>query len=140
MKHSARRGACGPQVVYTRSNIVTATALLWLALHSLHFGKALHTRATSVNRAPARARATAAAGERAHGEPRHRVRLVQGGRDGECLATQHGARVHGLASLLPDGPQGQRISTRRERLGFVRQAMALHARASLRINQTAARP
>ena len=128
-------------MVYTRSNIVTAIALLWLALHSLHslhFGMALHTRATSATRAPARA--TAAAGERAHGEPRHRVRVVHGGRDDECLATQHGARVQGLASLLQDGPQGQCISTRRERLGFVRQAMALHARASLRLNQPATRP
>ena len=80
---------------------------------------------------PARFEQVMGAGERAHGELRHLVRLVHGGPDDEGLATMHWAQVHGLASLLLDGPLGQRISSRRDRLAFVRQAMALHARASL---------
>jgi AcrR family transcriptional regulator len=72
-----------------------------------------------------------AAGDRAHGELRHLVRLVHGGPDDDSLAMLHWAQVHGLASLLLDGPLGQQLSSRRDRLAFVRQAMALHARASL---------
>jgi AcrR family transcriptional regulator len=72
-----------------------------------------------------------AAGERAHGELRQLVRLVHGGGDEEALATWHWAQVHGLASLLLDGPLGQHVLSRRERLAFVHQAMTLHARLAL---------
>ena len=80
---------------------------------------------------PARFAQVLNSGERAHGELRHLVRLVHGGPDDDSLAMLHWAQVHGLASLLLDGPLGQQLSSRRDRLAFVRQAMALHARASL---------
>jgi AcrR family transcriptional regulator len=80
---------------------------------------------------PARFAHVVDAGERAHVELRHLVRLVHGGPDDESLAMLHWAQVHGLASLLLDGPLGQQLSSRRDRLAFVRQAMSLHARASL---------
>jgi AcrR family transcriptional regulator len=69
-----------------------------------------------------------AAGDRAHGELRHLVRLVHGGSDDPALASLHWAQVHGLASLLLDGPLGHRLPSRRERLACAREATALHAR------------
>jgi AcrR family transcriptional regulator len=80
---------------------------------------------------PARFPQVQAAGDRAHAELRHLVRLTNDSQDDEGLATLHWAQVHGLASLLLDGPLGQQISSRRDRTGFVRQAMALHAAATL---------
>ena len=74
-----------------------------------------------------------AAGERAHAELMHLVRLVHGGADDVNLAALHWAQVHGLAGLLLDGPLGQQFPSRRERLGFVRDAVALHARRVLGI-------
>lgn len=68
------------------------------------------------------------AGDRAHGELMHLVRLVHGGSQDPALAALHWAQVHGLAGLLLDGPLGQRLPTRRERLAFAREATALHAR------------
>ena len=71
-----------------------------------------------------------AAGERAHGELLHLVRLVHGSQnvqDDQALAALHWAQVHGLACLLLDGPFGQQLPSRRERLAFVRDAVALHA-------------
>ena len=72
-----------------------------------------------------------AAGERAHAELMHLVRLVHGGEDDASLAALHWAQVHGLAGLLLDGPMGQQFPGRRERLRFVRDAVALHARRVL---------
>lgn len=72
-----------------------------------------------------------AAGERAHAELMHLVRLVHGGQDDASLAALHWAQVHGLACLLLDGPLGQQLPGRRERLAFVRDAVALHARQVL---------
>lgn len=73
---------------------------------------------------------TQAAGQRARGELLHLVRLLHGGETGpadEALATLHWAQVHGLACLLLDGPLGEKMQSRRERLAFVRGAVALHA-------------
>lgn len=72
-----------------------------------------------------------AAGERALGELMHLVRLVHGGADDPALAALHWAQVHGLAGLLLDGPLGQQMPGRRERLAFLREAAALHARCVL---------
>lgn len=72
-----------------------------------------------------------AAGERAHAELMHLVRLVHGGADDPALAAMHWAQVHGLAGLLLDGPLGPQFPGRRERLAFVREAAALHARCVL---------
>lgn len=68
------------------------------------------------------------AGDRAHGELLHMVRLVHGGAEDAGLAAMHWAQVHGLAGLLLDGPLGQQLPGRRERLAFVREAAALYAR------------
>jgi len=68
------------------------------------------------------------AGARAHGELLHLVRLAHGGTDDPALAAMHWAQVHGLAGLLLDGPLGQQLATRRERLAFLREATALYAR------------
>jgi AcrR family transcriptional regulator len=69
-----------------------------------------------------------AAADRAHGELMHLVRLVHGGSDDAALAHLHWAQVHGLSCLLLDGPLGQQLPSRRERLAFLRQALELHAR------------
>ena len=55
-----------------------------------------------------------AAGQRAHRELMHLVRLV-----------------HGLAVLLLDGPLGQQLAGRRERMAFLRQAADLYATRAL---------
>lgn len=71
-----------------------------------------------------------AAGERAHGELMNLVRLVHGSHaaPGDAsLAALHWAQVHGLACLLLDGPLGQQLPSRRERLAFVRDAVTLYA-------------
>lgn len=68
------------------------------------------------------------AGARAHAELLHLVRLVHGGSDDPALAAMHWAQVHGLAGLLLDGPLGQHMPSRRERLAFVREAAARYAR------------
>ena len=73
---------------------------------------------------------TQAAAQRAHGELRQLVRLVHGSQNGpgdEALAALHWAQVHGLACLLLDGPLGLQLPSRREKLAFVRDAVALHA-------------
>ena len=72
-----------------------------------------------------------AAGERAHAELMHLVRLVHGGVDDPGLAAMHWAQVHGLASLLVDGPLGQHLPGQPERLAFAREATALYAQQGL---------
>lgn len=72
-----------------------------------------------------------AAGQRAHGELMHLVRLVHGGHDDPALAAMHWAQVHGLAVLLLDGPLGQQMAGRRERMAFLRQAADLYATRAL---------
>ena len=72
-----------------------------------------------------------AAGERAHAELMHLVRLVHGGVDDPALAAMHWAQVHGLASLLVDGPLGQHLPGQPERLAFAREATALYAQQVL---------
>jgi AcrR family transcriptional regulator len=67
------------------------------------------------------------AGQRAHAELLHLVRLVHGGSDDPALAAMHWAQVHGLAGLLLDGPLGQHLPSRRERLAFVREAATRYA-------------
>ena len=72
-----------------------------------------------------------AAGERAHAELMHLVRLVHGGVDDPALAAMHWAQVHGLAGLLVDGPLGQHLPGQPERLAFAREATALYAQQVL---------
>ena len=75
-----------------------------------------------------------AAGERAQGELMNLVRLVHGSQAAPAdarLAALHWAQAHGLACLLLDGPLGQQLRSRRERLAFVRDAVTLHAQRVL---------
>lgn len=71
-----------------------------------------------------------AAGRRAYAELLAMVSAAHGAAD-DTLAALHWAQVHGLAGLLLDGPLGQQLPGRRERLAFVRDALARHARLSL---------
>ena len=71
------------------------------------------------------------AGTRAHGELLHLVRLMHGEPVDDTVAAVVWAQVHGLAMLLLDGPLGQRLGARRERLAYVRGALTLFARHML---------
>ena len=62
------------------------------------------------------------AGQRAHGQLLELVRLIKGDPVDEILASVIWSQVHGLATLLLDGPLGQQLPTRAARLAFVRQA------------------
>lgn len=62
------------------------------------------------------------AGQRAHGELLQLVRLIKGDPVDELLASVVWSQVHGLATLLLDGPLGQQLPSRTARLAFVRQA------------------
>ncbi len=62
------------------------------------------------------------AGQRAHGELLQLVRLIKGDPVDELLASVIWSQVHGLATLLLDGPLGQQLPSRAAKLAFVRQA------------------
>jgi AcrR family transcriptional regulator len=62
------------------------------------------------------------AGQRARGELLELVRLIKGEPVDELLASVVWSQVHGLATLLLDGPLGMRLPSRAARMGFVRQA------------------
>ena len=71
------------------------------------------------------------AGKRAHGELLELVRLIKGDPVDEMLASVVWSQVHGLATLLLDGPLGQQLPSRAARLAFVRQAQLRFAQQVL---------
>lgn len=71
------------------------------------------------------------AGQRAHGELLQLVRLIKGDPVDELLASVIWSQVHGLATLLLDGPLGQQLPSRAARLTFVRQAQTRFAQQLL---------
>ena len=71
------------------------------------------------------------ASERALGELERMVRLMHVGVHSDALASTYWAQVHGLACLMIDGPLGQRLPRRRERLAHLRESLALFADAML---------
>ena len=76
---------------------------------------------------PARFELALLAGQRAHGELLQLVRLIKGDPVDELLASVIWSQVHGLATLLLDGPLGQKLPSRAARLTFVRQAQTRFA-------------
>ena len=72
------------------------------------------------------------AGHRAHGELLQLVRLIKGDPVDELLASVIWSQVHGMATLLLDGPLGQQLPSRAARLAFVREAQARFARQLLK--------
>lgn len=80
---------------------------------------------------PARFPAAQAAGERAHGELQRLVQLLHGHATGPAHASGYWAQVHGLATLLVDGPLGLALPGTRERRAHVREVVALMADGAL---------
>lgn len=76
---------------------------------------------------PARFEAALLAGQRAHGELLQLVRLIKGDPVDELLASVVWSQVHGMATLLLDGPLGLKLPSRAARLAFVRQAQTRFA-------------
>ena len=79
------------------------------------------------------------AGGRAHGELQNLVRLLAGEPLDETLSAVVWAQVHGLATLLLDGPLGRQFTQRRELLAFVRATLTRFARQMLAPAQADAR-
>lgn len=80
---------------------------------------------------PARFPAAQAAGERAHGELVRMVQLLHGPQAGPAHASGYWAQVHGLATLLVDGPLGHALPGARERRAHLREVVALMADGAL---------
>ncbi len=78
----------------------------------------------------ARFEAAQAAGGRAHAELQQLVRLAHGELD-DTVAAVVWAQVHGLATLMLDGPLSPQLSSRRAQQTFVRSALTLFARQML---------
>ena len=57
--------------------------------------------------------------------------LVHGESEVARLSAVYWAQVHGLASLIVDGPIGQQLGSVRERRAFMREALAQFARYML---------
>lgn len=80
---------------------------------------------------PARFPSAQLAGDSAYRELEKMVTLIHGDADVARLAPLYWAQVHGLASLLVDGPIGHQIVGARERRAFMREAVAQFARFML---------
>jgi AcrR family transcriptional regulator len=80
---------------------------------------------------PTRFPAAQQAGERAYFELQTMVTLIHREADVERLAAVYWAQVHGLASLIVDGPIGQQKVSVRERRAFMREALSHFARFML---------
>jgi AcrR family transcriptional regulator len=80
---------------------------------------------------PARFPAAQAAGNRAHGELARLVQLLHGPDPGGLLASGYWAQVHGLATLLVDGPLGHALPGARERRAHLRAVLGLMADGAL---------
>lgn len=76
---------------------------------------------------PARFPAAREAGRRAHGELQRLVALLHGETAGPAYASAYWAQVHGLATLLVDGPLGAALPGARERRAHLREVAALIA-------------
>lgn len=87
---------------------------------------------------PARFPAAQAAGERAHGELVRMVQLLHGPAAGAAHASGYWAQVHGLATLLVDGPLGHALPGPRERRAHLREVVALMADGGLAARDGAA--
>lgn len=80
---------------------------------------------------PARFPAAQQAGESAYRELERLVALIHGEAEVARLSAVYWGQVHGLASLIVDGPIGQQLGSVRERRGFMREALAQFARFML---------
>jgi AcrR family transcriptional regulator len=80
---------------------------------------------------PARFPSAQLAGESAYRELEKMVTLIHGDADVARLAPLYWAQVHGLASLMVDGPIGHQVASTRERRAFMREAVAQFARFML---------
>lgn len=76
--------------------------------------------------------AVQAAGGRAHGELQQLVRWVNGEANDTVAAVVWG-QVHGLATLMLDGPLGPQLGGRRAQQAFVRSALTLFAQQMLAV-------
>jgi AcrR family transcriptional regulator len=80
---------------------------------------------------PARFPAARQAGESAYRELERLVALVHGPAEVARLSSVYWGQVHGLASLIVDGPIGQQRMSVRDRRAFMREALAQFARFML---------
>lgn len=80
---------------------------------------------------PARFPAARQAGESAYRELERLVALIHGEAEVARLSAVYWGQVHGLASLIVDGPVGQQLDSVRERRAFMREALAQFARFML---------
>ncbi|MEX1166443.1 MAG: TetR/AcrR family transcriptional regulator [Hydrogenophaga sp.] len=80
---------------------------------------------------PARFPAAQQAGDSAYRELEKMVTLIHGKDTVARLAPLYWAQVHGLASLIVDGPIGHQMGSARERRAFMREALAQFARFML---------
>lgn len=71
------------------------------------------------------------AANRAHNELERMVRVLQGGEYTDSLASLYWAQVHGLASLIVDGPLGQQLTGVRQRRAHMRATLAHFTRQML---------
>jgi len=80
---------------------------------------------------PARFPAAQQAGDSAYRELERLVVLIHGEAEVAHLSSVYWGQVHGLASLIVDGPIGQQMGSVRERRAFMREALAQFARFML---------
>jgi AcrR family transcriptional regulator len=80
---------------------------------------------------PARFPAAREAGESAYRELERLVALIHGDAEVARLSGVYWGQVHGLASLIVDGPIGQQLTSVRERRAFMREALLQFARFML---------
>lgn len=80
---------------------------------------------------PARFPAAQQAGDSAYRELERLVALIHGEAEVAQLSSVYWGQVHGLASLIVDGPIGQQMGSLRERRAFMRGALAQFARFML---------
>lgn len=80
---------------------------------------------------PARFPLAQQAGESAYQELERLVGLIHGEADVARLAPVYWGQVHGLSSLIVDGPIGQRLGSVRERRAFMGEALVQFARFML---------
>jgi AcrR family transcriptional regulator len=80
---------------------------------------------------PARFPAALQAGESAYRELERLVALIHGEAEVASLSAVYWGQVHGLASLIVDGPIGQQLGNARERRAYMREALTRFAQFML---------